>query len=77
MGRQGSIIGVVTMLQAGWFGVLILAGARDFFLSRSSRLALGPTQPPIQWVLAFFYSIKWPRLEVDHSPPSSAEVKNE
>jgi hypothetical protein len=32
-------------------GVQFPAGVRDFFLLASeSRLALGPTQPPIQWV---------------------------
>jgi len=42
-----------------------------------SRLALGPTQPPILWVpWALTTGIKWPGLEADHSPPSSAEVKN-
>jgi hypothetical protein len=39
--------------------------------------ALGPTQPPIQWVPgALSLGIMWPAREVDHSPPSSAEVKN-
>jgi hypothetical protein len=33
----------------------------------ASRLALEPTQPPIQWI---------PGREADHSPPSSAGVKN-
>jgi hypothetical protein len=36
-------------------------------------LALGPIQPPIQWVLG----VKRPGREADHSPPSSAEVKND
>jgi len=35
--------------------------------------ALGPTQPPIQWVSGVLYlGVK---READHSPPSSAEVK--
>jgi len=38
---------------------------------------LGPTQPPIQWVLgAFTLGVKWPGREADQSPPSSAEVRN-
>jgi hypothetical protein len=42
-----------------------------------SRTALGPTQPPIQWVLeALSLGVKWLESEVDHSSPSSAEVKN-
>jgi len=37
--------------------------------------ALGPTQPPIQWVpRALSLGVKRPGREADHSPPSSAEV---
>jgi len=37
---------------------------------------MGPTQLPIQWVPgALSLGIKWPGPEADHSPPSSAEVK--
>jgi hypothetical protein len=40
-------------------------------------MALGPTQPPIQLVPgALSLGIKRPLREADHSPPSSAEVKN-
>jgi hypothetical protein len=40
-------------------------------------LALGPTQPPIQWVPgALSLGVKRPEREADHLPPSSAEVKN-
>jgi hypothetical protein len=39
-------------------------------------IALGPTQPPIQWVPgALSLGVKRPGREADHSPPSSAEVK--
>jgi hypothetical protein len=42
-----------------------------------SRPALGTTQPPIQQVPgALFLGVKRPGREADHSPPSSAEVKN-
>jgi hypothetical protein len=41
------------------------------------RPALGLTQPPNQWVpAAFSQGVKRPDREADHSPPSSAEVKN-
>jgi hypothetical protein len=42
-----------------------------------SRLALGSTQPPIQQVPRFLSPwVKQLGCEADHSPPSSAEVKN-
>jgi hypothetical protein len=48
-----------------------------FLFTTASRMALGPTQPPIQWVPgALSLGVKWPGCEADHSPPSSAEVKN-
>jgi hypothetical protein len=48
-----------------------------FLLSTASRPALGPTQPPIQWVTwALSPWVKRPGPEADLSPPSSAEVKN-
>jgi hypothetical protein len=49
----------------------------EIFLTTMSRTALGPTQPPIQWVPgALSLEVKQPGCEADHSPPSSAEVKN-
>jgi hypothetical protein len=48
----------------------------NFVFSISSRPALGPTQPPIQWVPgALFPGVKRPGSEADHSPPATAEVK--
>jgi hypothetical protein len=44
---------------------------------KESRPAVGPTQPPTQWVLwTLSPGVKQPRHEDDHSAPSSAEVKN-
>jgi hypothetical protein len=51
-------------------------GLAIFLWTTASRTALGPTQPPIQWVPgALSLGVKRPVCEADHSPPSSAEVK--
>jgi hypothetical protein len=48
-----------------------------FRYTTASRTALGPTYPHIQWVSgAVSLGVKRPGREADHSPPSSAEVKN-
>jgi hypothetical protein len=48
-----------------------------FLFTTACRPALGPTQPPLQWVPgALSLSVKRLRREADHSPPSGAEVKN-
>jgi hypothetical protein len=72
-----SSVGIVTDygLEDWMIGVRIPAGAENFLFDTVSRPALGPTQPPIQWVqVALFLGIKRPGREADHSPPSSAEV---
>jgi hypothetical protein len=51
--------------------VLFPAGAGNLSLHHWFRMGLGPTQPPIQWVPG-----ERPGRKVDHSLPSSAEVKN-
>jgi hypothetical protein len=53
--------------------------ALERFFSSPHRLkpALGPTQPPIQWVHgALSLGVKQPGHELSHSPPSSSKVKN-
>jgi hypothetical protein len=45
---------------------------RDFL--HTSRPALGPTQPPVQWVPGLSRGLKRLGRDADHSPPSSAEV---
>jgi hypothetical protein len=47
------------------------------FLFAVSIPVLRPTQPRTQWVSGtIFLGVKRPGREADHSPPSSAEVKN-
>jgi hypothetical protein len=51
-------------------------GLGIFLFTTASRTALGPTQPPIQWVPgALSLGIKQPGREADHSPPSSFFLK--
>jgi hypothetical protein len=64
----------------GWtVGVLGFDSRRGLgivLFTTASRTALWPAQPPIQWVPeALSLGVKRPRREADHSPPSSAEVK--
>jgi len=68
---------LVTVLRAELSGVWIHAGAKVFFVaSKTFRPAVGPAQPPIQWVTGFLSLgssgrvSSWPLT-------SSAEVKNE
>jgi hypothetical protein len=52
-------------------------GLGIFLFTIVSRPALRPTQDPVQRVPGTLsLGIKWPGREADHSPPSSAEVKN-
>jgi hypothetical protein len=45
-------------------------------LGFTSRTALGPTKVSIQWVKGTLsLEVKRPGRQADHSPPSSAEVK--
>jgi hypothetical protein len=62
-------------LQAGQPEFVFRQG--KIFLFTVSRPALRPTQPPIQWVQgALSRKVKQQGHEVDHLPPSGAEVKN-
>jgi len=57
-------------------GVRVPARLNIFLFTTASRPAVGPTQPPIQWLpVAVSLGVKRPGAEADHSPPSSAEVK--
>ena len=51
---------------------------RDSFLRLSFLTRSRPTQPPIQWEpVVLTTKVMRPKREADHSPPCSAEVKNE
>jgi hypothetical protein len=50
----------------------------SFLYSTASRLALWPTQLHVQWVSwSVSRAVKRLGREADHSPPSSAEAKND
>jgi hypothetical protein len=64
-------------LRPGWWGVSTPSRSSEFFFDSVSRPALGPIQPPIQWVPGTLYlEVKRPEHESDHSSPSSTKVKN-
>jgi hypothetical protein len=64
-------------LQTGWPGLNSWKGQEIFLYSLASRLALGPTQPPIQWVFRTLSpGVRRPEGEDDHSSSLSAQVKN-
>jgi hypothetical protein len=47
------------------------------FLTTMSRLVVGPTHLPLQWILGvLFPELKQLGHKTDHSPPSTAKVKN-
>ena len=48
-----------------------------YLLSKASRPALGPSQPPVQRIHGFFLRNKAVSREDDHLPSSSADDKNE
>jgi hypothetical protein len=66
---------VVRVYATGWTPEESPISGRD---KRPTRPGLGPTQPPTQLVLGpISPEVKRPGLEADHSPQSSAQVKNE
>ena len=70
--NRNSSVGIATRYGLDGLGIESRWG-RDF--PDSSRPALGPTQPPIQRVPGLFPGVKRPGRDVDHPPPSSAEVE--
>jgi len=70
----GSVVGIATGYGLSGPGIESRWG-RDF--SHLSRQALGPTQPPMQWVPGLSRGKERPGRDADPSPPSSAMVKKE
>jgi hypothetical protein len=74
---RNSVVGIATGygLDHRGVGVRVRMGSRIFFFLRCTGW-LGPTQPPIQWVMGTLSpEVKRQGREADHSPPSNAEVK--
>ena len=70
----GNAVGIATGYGLDGPGIESWWG-RDF--PRLSRLALGPTQPPVQWVPGFSWGKEQSGHDGDPSPLSSAMVKKE
>jgi hypothetical protein len=73
-GGPGSSVGIATDYGLDGPGIEPRWG-RD--ISRTSRPALVPIQPSVQWVQGLSRGVKWPGRGADHPPPSSAQVENE
>jgi len=71
--RPGSSVGIVTDYGLDCPG--LNPGGDEIF--RPPRPVLGPTQPPVQWVLSLSRGKVRPGRAADHSPPSSAAVMEE
>jgi hypothetical protein len=67
----GSSVRIATVYGLDGPGIVSRWG-RDF--PHLPRPALGPTQPPVQWVCVFPGGRKRPGRDAGLSPPSSAEV---
>ena len=67
----GGSVGIAT--DYGLDGLGSNTGGDEIF--RPSLPALGPTQPPVKWVPFFPWGKVQPGRAADHSPSSSAAVK--
>jgi hypothetical protein len=57
--------------------VLNSLGARVLLFCKTSRVAVRPTLPPLQWYHVSFWGVKCPDCEAGHSLLPSTDVKNE
>jgi hypothetical protein len=76
---QGCSVSVVSDYGLDDRGSILSRGESIFPLASVSRPAVGPTQPPVQWVPGVPSQGRktQPRSDTDHSPPSSYEIMNE
>jgi hypothetical protein len=70
----GSVVGIANGYGLDGLGIEYW-WRRDF--PHLSRPALGPTQPPVQWIPGLSQGKERPGCDADPSPPSSAMVKEE
>jgi hypothetical protein len=70
--NRDSSVSTVIRLRDGRSGFDVGQGQVFFLFATASRPVLGPTQPPIEWVLG----VKQSGREVHHLSPSNAEVTN-
>jgi hypothetical protein len=70
-GSRDSVVGIATGYELDDRGVRVKVPVEAEIFSTSSRPALGPTQPSIQWVTgALPLVVKRMGREADHSPPN-------
>jgi len=70
-------VSIVTSLWTGRPGFVSMLGQGFFHFDTISGPPLGPTHRNIQCAPGFFPPrLRWPRHEADHSPPSSADIKD-
>jgi hypothetical protein len=76
---QGSSVSTVSDYGLGSKGVWFPAGVKDFSSNLCVQTGSGahPASYPLGTGGPFPRSKAWPGRDTDHSPPSSAEVKNE
>jgi len=69
------VVGIATAYGLDGPGIESRWRGRDF--PHLSRPALGPIQPPVQWVPGLSRGKEWQGRDADPSPPSSAVVMKE
>jgi hypothetical protein len=70
-------IGMAMKLRDGRSGVRIPVGASDFFSPKCPDRHCGSRSPLRNGYWDSFPRVKWPKRDVNHSSPYSAEVRNE